>query len=214
MLGNGLSTSPSNSGLRAAHPLVSIADNVLLQRRLLRHLGVARVALTYGYSMGAMQALHYAAMFPDEVERVLAACGTASCHHYNAVFLEGLIGILKSDPGESSPRRRGGLSCDAPPSSSADTPLCRSLPMRPPPAPPRPAPRCRIRGRGRIRGGSEQVEGDPGCLRAGVRWVRWVERTPYPRTPPTNHPLVESTRSCRDAFDAREIGRSMCPHAL
>lgn len=67
MLGNGLSTSPSTCGLRAAYPLVSIADNVALQRRLLRSLGVERVALAYGYSMGATQALTYAAMYPSEV---------------------------------------------------------------------------------------------------------------------------------------------------
>ena len=45
-------------------------DNVTQQRRLLNELfGVERVKLVYGWSMGAQQAYHWAALFGDAVER-------------------------------------------------------------------------------------------------------------------------------------------------
>ena len=49
-------------------------DNVVLHERLLREvLNVdAPLALIFGYSMGAMAALHFAALFPDKVARVAA----------------------------------------------------------------------------------------------------------------------------------------------
>jgi homoserine O-acetyltransferase len=106
MLGNGLSTSPSTlsandpaSAPSAPFPLITAADNVRLQHALLtQHLGVSCVALAYGYSMGAMQALTWASLYPSAVQRVLASCGTASCHAYNALFLEGLLAILDVVP--------------------------------------------------------------------------------------------------------------------
>lgn len=102
LFGNGLSTSPSHwpaGPARAAWPLVGIADNVTAQHRLLyAHLGVRRIALAAGWSMGAMQALHWAAHHPDMVERVAAICGTASCWPLNRVFLEGVRAALTADP--------------------------------------------------------------------------------------------------------------------
>ena len=71
------------------------SPSFLQQHALLtRHLGIQSLALVYGYSMGAMQALHWAALYPSLVARVTATCGTATCHQYNAVFLEGLLAIL------------------------------------------------------------------------------------------------------------------------
>jgi homoserine O-acetyltransferase/O-succinyltransferase len=69
MFGNGLSSSPSNT---ADYPsLVTILDNVQTQRRALREVfGIERVACVYGWSMGALQAYHWAALFPDAVDRI------------------------------------------------------------------------------------------------------------------------------------------------
>ena len=55
MLGNGLSSSPSDT---PDYPtLVTVHDNVELQRRALADLfGIDRVACVYGWSMGALQA--------------------------------------------------------------------------------------------------------------------------------------------------------------
>ena len=100
MLGNGLSTSPSNRPDYAGgkFPAVSIYDNVQLQYRLLtEHLNVARVALAVGWSVGAQQAFHWGALFPDFVERIAPICGSARTSRHNFVFLEGLKAALTAD---------------------------------------------------------------------------------------------------------------------
>lgn len=51
-------------------PQVTIRDMVRLQRLLLAELGVASIALVVGGSMGAMQALEWAAMYPDLVRGI------------------------------------------------------------------------------------------------------------------------------------------------
>jgi homoserine O-acetyltransferase len=48
-------------------PAVTIRDMVGLQRKLAEHLGVKRVALVTGGSMGGMQVLEWAALYPDLV---------------------------------------------------------------------------------------------------------------------------------------------------
>lgn len=100
MLGNGVSTSPSNSPdlPRARFPLVSIHDNVSLQFRLLsERFDVQRIALAVGWSMGAQQAFHWGAMYPDLVERIAPFCGSARTSRHNIVFLEGVKAALMAD---------------------------------------------------------------------------------------------------------------------
>jgi homoserine O-acetyltransferase len=53
----------------ADFPLISIRDNVHAQAKLLDSLGVKRLRLVVGGSMGGMQALEWAVLFPDRVER-------------------------------------------------------------------------------------------------------------------------------------------------
>lgn len=106
MFGNGHSTSPSNWHGSGPFPSISIADNVHAQRRLLAHLGITRLALVAGWSMGAMQAWGWAALYPDAVRRVLPWCGGARCWPLNQVFLEGVKGALLADP---APGRPAGL---------------------------------------------------------------------------------------------------------
>jgi homoserine O-acetyltransferase len=101
MLGNGVSTSPSNTKPPfngAGFPGVTITDNVQLQHRLLTEvLNIHEIALIYGWSMGAMQAFTWAAYHPDMVQRVLASCGTARCWPQNHVFLQGVHAALLAD---------------------------------------------------------------------------------------------------------------------
>lgn len=52
-------------------PLISIRDNVRAQARLLDSLGVRRLRLVLGGSIGGMQALEWAIQFPERVERGL-----------------------------------------------------------------------------------------------------------------------------------------------
>jgi homoserine O-acetyltransferase len=107
MFGNGHSTSPSNWNSTGPFPAVSIADNVRAQHRVLEEaLGVTRLALAAGWSMGAMQAWGWAALYPDAVERLLPWCGGARCWPLNRVFLEGVRAALLADP---APGRSAGL---------------------------------------------------------------------------------------------------------
>ncbi|MBR0870455.1 alpha/beta fold hydrolase [Bradyrhizobium tropiciagri] len=100
--GNGLSSSPSNSRDvlgGAPFPAFSYHDAVAAQRRLLiERFGVTRLALVYGWSMGGMQAYHWAARHPEMVERAAVVCGSARCSPYNHVFLEGVKAALTADP--------------------------------------------------------------------------------------------------------------------
>lgn len=52
-------------------PLVSIGDNVRSQAQLLDSLGIHRLRLVMGGSIGGMQALEWAMQYPDRVERGL-----------------------------------------------------------------------------------------------------------------------------------------------
>ena len=97
MFGNGLSSSPSNT---PNYPtLVTVHDNVQVQRRALSEMfGIDRVACVYGWSMGALQAYHWAAMFPDAVERIVVNCGVARTSVHNQVFLRSLMATLEAAP--------------------------------------------------------------------------------------------------------------------
>jgi homoserine acetyltransferase len=59
--------------------------------------GIERVALVYGFSMGAQQAFHWGALFPDRVERIAPICGSAKTSAHNFVFLEGVKAPLTAD---------------------------------------------------------------------------------------------------------------------
>ena len=97
MFGNGLSSSPSNT---APWPrLVTAWDNVAAQRRLLAEVfGIDRVHAVYGWSMGAQQAYHWAAAFPDAVSRIVVNCGSARTAVHNRVFLKGMMAVLEAAP--------------------------------------------------------------------------------------------------------------------
>ncbi len=97
MFGNGLSSSPSNSPDYPA--LVTPCDNVVAQRHALHEIfGIERVACVYGWSMGAIQAYHWAALFPNAVERIVVNCGVARTAVHNRVFLRGLMATLEAAP--------------------------------------------------------------------------------------------------------------------
>jgi homoserine O-acetyltransferase len=97
MFANGLSSSAADDLQYPA--LVTMADNVRAQYRLLtEHFGVTEVAASYGFSMGAGQAYHWAALFPDFVRRAIVVCGSARTSIHNKVFLSGLLRTLEAAP--------------------------------------------------------------------------------------------------------------------
>ncbi|MDR3471072.1 MAG: alpha/beta fold hydrolase [Devosia sp.] len=97
MFGNGLSSSPTST---PDYPdLVTATDNVRAQRRLLtERFGIDRIACVYGFSMGAQQAYHWAALFPDAVERAIVVAGSARTSPHNKVFLASLLATLEAAP--------------------------------------------------------------------------------------------------------------------
>jgi homoserine O-acetyltransferase len=113
MLGNGRSTSPSNTAEEfagARFPLVTQMDNVALQARLLREvLGVESVRLVVGWSMGGQQAYQWACLYPRMVRRLAVICGAARTAPHTYVFLEGVKAALTCDPSwadfDSTPER-------------------------------------------------------------------------------------------------------------
>lgn len=99
--GNGLSSSPSNAmaPTTGAHwPRFTVADNVRVQRRMLMEtFGIERLKLACGWSMGGMQAYHWAALFPQSVERLAVTCGAARTSPHNRVFIDGVRATLTTD---------------------------------------------------------------------------------------------------------------------
>lgn len=64
-----------------AFPVITIADMVRAQAMLLDHLGIDQVFAVIGGSMGGMQVLEWASLFP---ERVFAAIPVATAAHHTA----------------------------------------------------------------------------------------------------------------------------------
>lgn len=97
MFSNGVSSGAAET---ADYPaLVTMGDNVRAQQRLVtEHFGVSRVAAVYGFSMGGIQAYHWAARFPAMVERAFVVCGSARTADHNKVFLSGLLATLEAAP--------------------------------------------------------------------------------------------------------------------
>jgi len=111
MFGNGLSSSPSNCpdcGLSEQGFWFTHVDNVTAQEALLREVfGIERLALVYGWSMGAQQAYHWGALYPDRVDRIAALCGTARTTDHNKIFLHSLRSSLTADPNWTGTRFEG-----------------------------------------------------------------------------------------------------------
>jgi homoserine O-acetyltransferase len=102
LLANGVSSSPSNTPAPFEHgrfPHVTIYDNVRLQHLLLtRQLGIERLRLVTGWSMGACQTYQWAAQFPDMVRAACPIAGSARTAGFNQVFLLALRRALELDP--------------------------------------------------------------------------------------------------------------------
>jgi homoserine O-acetyltransferase len=113
MIGNSRSTARDARTGRGwdprTDPVIGIADNVAVQRRLLEHLGVQRVALVAGWSMGGLQAYEWAVAYPDLVDAILPICASARCWPLNAMFLQGVASFLEQALELSPGRRELGL---------------------------------------------------------------------------------------------------------
>ncbi|PNG26191.1 alpha/beta fold hydrolase [Methylocella silvestris] len=101
-IGNGLSTSPSNTRApfnAARFPKIAIADDVRAQRRLIAEkFGLEKLALVLGGSMGAQLTFEWAVRFPDVVERAAPIAGTARGTVHNRLLVSTFIEAIESDP--------------------------------------------------------------------------------------------------------------------
>jgi homoserine O-acetyltransferase len=101
MLGNGLSSSPSNMPPpydRARFPHVTFYDQVQQQHKLVtEHFGIETLPLVTGWSMGAGQTYQWAVSYPDMVQRACPFCGSSKTSEHNIVFLEGVKAALTAD---------------------------------------------------------------------------------------------------------------------
>ncbi len=61
-------------------PVVTVADMVRTQRAFLDELGIERLAAVAGGSLGGMQALEWAILYPDQVDTIVVIASTHALH--------------------------------------------------------------------------------------------------------------------------------------
>ncbi len=95
-------------------PVITIADMVRAQAMLLDHLGIERLHAVIGGSMGGMQAVSWAALYPERVGSAVIIASAARHSAQNIAFHEVGRQAIMADP-----RWRGGAyyADDDPPSS-------------------------------------------------------------------------------------------------
>ncbi len=79
-------------------PAVTIQDMVSAQERLITHLGIEKLKMVIGGSMGGMQVLQWAIDFPDRVERVCALATTSRQNAQAIAFNEVGRSAIMQDP--------------------------------------------------------------------------------------------------------------------
>lgn len=79
-------------------PVITIRDMVDAQRRLVEHLGVRRIAMVAGGSIGGQQALEWAVRYPELVEKAIVVAATASLTAQAIAFSEVQRQAILADP--------------------------------------------------------------------------------------------------------------------
>lgn len=102
MLSNGLSSSPSNTATPhdgPRFPSMTIKDNVACQYQLVTEcLGIDRLRLVMGFSMGALQTFEWGSAHSQMVDTILPICGAARVSPHNTLFIDGIKAALFADP--------------------------------------------------------------------------------------------------------------------
>lgn len=99
-IGNGLTTSPSNSVSQhgTAFPHFTIRDMVESQKRLLDRLGITHLVAVAGASMGGMQALQWGVSHPDFMDGLVALTPMARTAPWSIAVNEATRKALMLDP--------------------------------------------------------------------------------------------------------------------
>lgn len=101
-LGNGVSSSPSNSTAqpRMKFPRFTVRDMVETQHALLtKVLGIGHVRAVVGISMGGMQAFQWLVSYPDFMDRAAAIVGSPRLAPYDLLLWQAQIDAIMNDPG-------------------------------------------------------------------------------------------------------------------
>ena len=97
-IGHGASSKPSD-GLRARFPQYGYADMIAAQRAVLDQLGVKRLRLIVGTSMGCMHAWMWLEKWPDFVDAALPlACLPVRIAGRNRMLRQMAVSAIRSDP--------------------------------------------------------------------------------------------------------------------
>ena len=89
-IGNGLTTSPSNSAAqpRMKFPKFLIRDMVTSQKKLMDHLGIGHVVAVIGPSMGGMQVLQWGVSYPDFMDSLVSLVPLAKTPAWSIAVME------------------------------------------------------------------------------------------------------------------------------
>ncbi len=79
-------------------PVVTIRDFVNVQKAVLESLGIDSLHAVIGPSMGSMQALDWAAAYPERVKRVVSVIGSGQSDAWTTALLEQWSTPIKLDP--------------------------------------------------------------------------------------------------------------------
>jgi homoserine O-acetyltransferase len=79
-------------------PVITVADMVRVERALLHELGISRLAAVAGGSLGGMQALEWAVLFPDEVDAIIPIASTHALHPQGVAWNAIARNAITADP--------------------------------------------------------------------------------------------------------------------
>lgn len=79
-------------------PVITVADMVRTERALLDELGIERLAAISGGSLGGMQALEWAVLYPDEVDAIIPIASTHALHPQGVAWNAIARNAITADP--------------------------------------------------------------------------------------------------------------------
>ncbi|KAI8974283.1 homoserine O-acetyltransferase [Pilobolus umbonatus] len=79
-------------------PIITIFDMVRAQFKLLDHLGIEKLHASVGSSMGGMQSIAAANLFPERVKRLISISACARSHPYSIALRHTQRQVLMADP--------------------------------------------------------------------------------------------------------------------
>lgn len=111
-IGNGVSSSPSNSQNqpRKAFPEFTIRDMVEAEHRLMTEVfHLTRLHAVMGISMGGMQTFEWAAAYPDFMDEVIPIMGSPQSTAYDKLLWTAQIDAIELDPAWNNGEPKGPL---------------------------------------------------------------------------------------------------------